>query len=275
MKVETGFGLAADWASRDSNKACVILLYFGALPDWTEVWKFTAQHNNEVTFFVFQDDYESCQSGNVFFVKAGLEAFNNRVSQLDNSLTCAHPYKICDFRPLLAQIVPDVIRHYDYWGWGDLDVFYGDLSETVAPGFGRYDYIATGWNGESGPLAFFRNTEAVNHLWRRIPDVREKLNSRESFALDEKDFLDLLRDNVDCDIEFRECLKDLPATWRDGKLTSRKSGRQYALHHFGGHVGGSQPQINKMSAKLLRHIRHGGGFVIKRNFKVARSHWWH
>lgn len=259
----------------ETEKICVLLFYFGELPAWIDIWKHTAALNSTINFILFQDKIQTINEGNVSLIRFSLGEFNRNPKLAELGISCKSPYKICDFRPLFGYLFSEILSDYTYWGWGDLDVFYGDLSETVAPGFGRYDYIATGWNGESGPLAFFRNTEAVNHLWRRIPDVREKLNSRESFALDEKDFLDLLRDNVDCDIEFRECLKDLPATWRDGKLTSRKSGRQYALHHFGGHVGGSQPQINKMSAKLLRHIRHGGGFVIKRNFKVARSHWWH
>ena len=163
------------------------------------------------------------------------------------------------------------MKHYEYWGWGDLDVFYGNLEETLGLSFGKFDYISTGLNGESGPLAFLRNSPKVNNLWKSIPDLHEKLNDSQGYAIDERAFLEILRANVSCDIVFRECLHDLPAVWKDGNLTSLRSGKSYALHHFGGHVGHSQKQITKVSHKIAKHLEGGGAFRIGRNFKIRRK----
>lgn len=102
----------------------------------------------------------------------------------------------------------------------------------VGASFGQFDYISTGWEGESGPLAFLRNCETVNTLWRQIPDVREKLYDETCRALDEKELVSLLRANFICDIVFRECLRDVPARWKDGQLRSIRTDSEYAFASF-------------------------------------------
>jgi len=36
-------------------------------------------------------------------------------------------YKLCDIRPALGDIHPQEIEGYDYFGYGDIDVIYGNI----------------------------------------------------------------------------------------------------------------------------------------------------
>ena len=39
------------------------------------------------------------------------------------------PYKCCDIKPVMGYLLEDQIKVYDFWGFGDLDVIYGNLRE--------------------------------------------------------------------------------------------------------------------------------------------------
>ena len=181
-------------------------------------------------------------------------------------------YKVCDFRPLIAELFPELISNYQYWGFGDFDVLCGDILSVVGDKLGKFDYVSTGWEGESGPLAFLLNSEKVNTLWRSISGIHSKLNETEYIGIDEHEILDALKQKCSCDIVFRECLYDLPAQWHQGKLHSLRQGTEYALYHFGGAgLRKSKSRIVKKAPKLIEHIRRGGAIRISGRNNLVRS----
>lgn len=250
------------------NFVCVLIVHFGQLPKWFDMWRYTAHINQNIDFHVMQNDRNDCVEDNIFYHKMSLDHFNTALLLKAERMAVKSPYKLCDFRPLFAEIFPDIIEDYGYWGWGDLDVIYGDVLGAVGASFGQFDYISTGWEGESGPLAFLRNCETVNTLWRQIPDVRDKLYDETFRALDEKELVYLLRANFICDIVFRECLRDVPARWKDGQLRSIRTDSEYALHHFGGGLARTRPQIIRDADLIVRHLKRGGALRINRRLSV-------
>lgn len=253
---------------------CVLIAYIGKLPDWFEIWRFAAKKNSKVDFVLVQDQLPAHSDANIRFINLSLGEINMLPKMVDNQLRCSHPYKLCDYKPLYGYLFDEYIHKYDYWGFGDIDVLYGDIAGILGSKFGSFDYISTGWNGESGPLAFIKNTKKMNSLWRKIPQVVEILNSSSSFAMDEKHFLELLSKSCKCDIEFRECLNDLPAIWKNGHITSLRSSKEYVLYHFGGRISGSQKQICKHSSNLLRQMESENTLIIKNNFKISKYSKW-
>ena len=190
--------------SRKDRSVMVLILHFGALPKWFDIWLYTAKLNGGIDFHLFQDAVENFQDKNIFYHSLTLADFNELPLLKAEGYKLKHPYKFCDFRPLIAEIFPEIIAPYEYWGWGDLDVIYGDILSVVGESFNKFDYISTGWEGESGPLAFLRNSEQINSLWRLIPDINLKLNSEKCIALDEREFVSMLRDDFSCDIVDRK-----------------------------------------------------------------------
>lgn len=256
----------------NGSRICVLIIYLGKLPEWFDLWRHTARENSKVDFILIQDQLTEKVESNIRYINLSLEDINKLPQMRNAGLQSISPYKLCDYRPMYAHLFPEFIKDYAYWGWGDLDVIYGDIHGTLGSSFGEFDYISTGWKGESGPLAFLRNCEEINSLWQKIPGVQDILRSQESYAMDEKHFVELLRDTGKCDIEFRECLHDLPSIWKNGHLVSKRSGREYTLHHFGGHVSNSQSQIIRETKKLLQHVKCGGALKIKSNFKIKKVH---
>ena len=254
--------------SVSNNKTCVLILHFGSLPKWFDLWKYTAKLNPEIDFLIFQDDRETVREENIYLIRDSLEGINALPRMKAQGWHVDSFYKLCDLRPALAYILEDKIQNYTYWGWGDLDVFYGNILSVLGDSFGKYDYIATGRDGQSGPLAFLRNSPEINSLWRKI-DMHSIINDAENhYAADEVAFLDLLKENASCDINFRECLDDLPAQWTNGHLIGR-NGREHALFHFGGRLKHSQKQIGDASDNIIQGMRKTGGFEILQNYRIV------
>jgi hypothetical protein len=248
-------------------KICIIIVHFGKLPPWFPVWQITAAGNSGIDFHLFTDGKEVIAAKNVIRHDMDLVAFNNMDSVVRLGLKLEVPYKLCDLRPALAKIFPDLVASYDYWGWGDLDVVYGRIRECVAGSLGRFDYIATGWNGQSGPLALLRNHEVVNSLFLSMPNWREKMNEKEPRGLDEIEFLDLLKTKVTCDIVFRECLFDLPARLIGGRLVGVYSGREYVIYHFGANYPSIRASVIKNVGWLAKSLESGESIYIDRRGK--------
>ena len=41
------------------------------------------------------------------------------------------PWELCAFRPAYGDIFEEYFNGYDFWGYGDLDVIYGDLDKYI------------------------------------------------------------------------------------------------------------------------------------------------
>jgi hypothetical protein len=242
-------------------RLAVIIVHFGGLPEWFPLWLKSANNNLGVDFHLFTEVDPRC-TGNVVWHQLSLECFNQLEVVEAQQLKLLKPYKLCDFRPAFGKIFAAELRSYDYWGWGDLDVVYGDVVGCLSGSFGKYDYIATGWDGASGPLAFLRNCPEVTELFKNIPNYREKMNDQKSHALDEIDFLEALKLNASCDIVFRECVLDLPAKVCAGKIISL-TGRHYVLYHFGGRHSYLRGGIVGNLTKLLKCLGADRGIHIR------------
>jgi hypothetical protein len=100
----------------------------------------------------------------------------------------ADPYKLCDIKPAYGFLHADDLRRYDFWGFGDIDVIYGQLREWFThEHLTRYDLFSSHIRRISGHLTLLRNTPRMHQLFQRIPNWQEKFCGPNEM-LDEKAF---------------------------------------------------------------------------------------
>jgi hypothetical protein len=81
-----------------------------------------------------------------------------------------HPYLLCDYKPMYGAIFTEEIKDYEYWGYSDIDLIYGNLQKFILPYLSEgYDSISFRDEIQSGSLSFFKNTETVNYLFKLEP----------------------------------------------------------------------------------------------------------
>lgn len=140
---------------------CVVIPYFGMLPPNMNTFLYSASFNSRIDWLILTDQETTnlIHPKNVKFVYSSFDLVQKRFQHIIDDKICLNaPYKLCDYRPLYGNAFSDYLNGYDYWGYGDLDVVYGDLMKFISPGLQRkYDRI-----GGLGHFTLYKNNPEVN-----------------------------------------------------------------------------------------------------------------
>ncbi len=165
-------------------KVLVITVYIGPLPALMPLWLRSAAANPQIDFLVVTDQpAPPAIPANVRFRQADLASLRDHWSaQTGMPVALATPYKLNDFKPLFWSLA-DKLDAYDYWGYCDLDVVFGDLGLITVGRLGRYDMLLS-----EGHLRLFRNDERTREAWREVAAPRrwtDILADPVNFGMDE------------------------------------------------------------------------------------------
>ncbi|MGL6199648.1 MAG: DUF6625 family protein [Lachnospiraceae bacterium] len=169
------------------NRVVFIIPYFGVIPPMWMIWKETVIHNEKFDFLIFTDIEELKSEKNLHIVNI---EFKNLKKQFENKLkmeiNLKQPYKLCDFRPAYGVLFEDYIKGYEFWGYCDLDLLFGDIGTFITEDIlDRYEKIL-----EHGHLTCYKNTIEINTIFKndgQYPEYnyQEVFVSPESFYFDE------------------------------------------------------------------------------------------
>ncbi len=76
-------------------------------------------------------------------------------------------YCLSDVRPMLAEVFPDNVRGYEWWGWVEMDTVLGDLDNLLPPLLNTFDAVSAFNTAVSGPLMMLRNVSRCNELFKK------------------------------------------------------------------------------------------------------------
>ena len=145
---------------------------------------------------------------NVRLVNISWKHYQERISDtLGLRYSPITPLSICDLRPAFGRIYETEIRNFDYFGWGDIDVIYGDIRNFYDEAVLSTNAISADPNICSGHLMLLKNEEWLRDAFRLIPGWRSKLERPEPGewrdCLDEAHLSGILSSNAQARGEFR------------------------------------------------------------------------
>ena len=179
-----------------TKKIAIICPYFGKWPYWIDLYFQSCKFNKGVDFCFFTDCEikEAYKAENIRFFQLSFQEYCQKVSdRLGISFCPDNPYKLCDLKPFYGYVHEDLLVTYDFWGFGDLDLVWGDIKKFCADKIlDSKDVFSTHADRVSGHFALIRNTEHYRELCFRIPSWQNKLEDRGHYALDEIDYSVLL-----------------------------------------------------------------------------------
>ena len=142
------------------KKIGVIIPFFGKWPEWFDYFLHSCIHNPTIDW-IFPNDCElpGIAADNLKFIPYQLREFNKKASEiLEFDIQLEHPYKICDFKPTYGEIFNELIKGYDFWGYGDLDLIYGDIRSFYTEQLlERYDILSNHEEFITGHFCLLRN----------------------------------------------------------------------------------------------------------------------
>lgn len=145
------------------KKACCILPYFGKFNGYFQLWLNSCKINESITWFVITDDHTLYSTPpNVKFVYSDFDTIKRKAVLLFGSdIKLRTPYDLCLFRPAYHKLFNSFVEGFDYWGFCDCDLIFGDISADIAPIMEKgVDKIS--WRGH---FTLFRNSSEINELY--------------------------------------------------------------------------------------------------------------
>lgn len=171
-------------------KIAKLIPYFGKWPEYINMYLETCRNNSFIDF-VFINDLSPIPNApsNIKFIHYTFSDLQDRIANLFqvNGKQIV-PYKLCDFRPAYGVIFEEIVRDYDFWGYGDIDLFYGNLGKVITPEvWATHDIVCLKGLHLHGPFTFYRNTPFINHLFEtegyyKIPFALKEYVSFDEFG---------------------------------------------------------------------------------------------
>ena len=176
-------------------KVAQIIPYFGKWPEWIELYMYSCGHNPMVDFIFYTDcPLPKHRYANTIFNICSFDDYKKIVSnRLNINYNISSAYKLTDLKPFLGFIHKRELNNYDFWGFGDLDLVYGDLSIIVnEDNLTRYDLITTHNYHIAGHFTLCRNNSYYRNLCFKLKDWSIGLAEDIHHGYDEAEWSDLV-----------------------------------------------------------------------------------
>jgi hypothetical protein len=177
---------------KHQQSIALIICYYGEFPWYFSYFVHSCKHNPSINFYIITDNktLTSPLPDNVKLIYKTLEETSFLATQkLGFEVSMDYSYKLCDFKPAYGFIFSEILKDYDFWGYGDLDVIFGNIrnfaTETMLE---NYDLMSIQPYWLPGCFSLFRNTPKLNTLFMQSKDYEKVFRSRKHYCFDETNF---------------------------------------------------------------------------------------
>ncbi|MCD8039317.1 MAG: hypothetical protein LUE96_09575, partial [Lachnospiraceae bacterium] len=145
------------------NEIGIIATWFGELPNYFSAWLKSAEANKSIDFIVISDCDVESESSNIITIKSTLQNEVRKYEEkLKRRIKIDNAYKFCDCRLFFGLLYEDMLSEYDFWGYCDIDLVFGDIRSFVTDTvLEKYDRIYT-----YGHLCLYRNNTLMKNVYK-------------------------------------------------------------------------------------------------------------
>jgi hypothetical protein len=173
----------------------IIIDYFGKWPEWFPLFLESCRHNSTIKWLFHTDcDFEHYEIANVFFKFTTKEKYIANIKRkLNVSITLEDNYKLCELKPMCGLLYEEEILGYDFYGYGDIDVIYGNIRDFYTSNVLENNVISTHTWCVSGHLALFKNTKWMRNAFKRYKGWKKIVENPEYQRFDEDLFINVFK----------------------------------------------------------------------------------
>lgn len=228
----------------------IIICYIGKLPWYFDYFAQSCKYNPSIDFIIVTDDtgYSKPSSTNVRFIYKTLSEINHIAKEkLELPVQITTGYKLCDFKPTYGILFSELLKGYDFWGHGDIDVIYGNIRKFITKKvLQKNDLVSVRHDYVTGHFTLFRNTRKMNELFKLSKDFRKVLTSERNFCFDETNYtfeyftLGISYENIPSEVESMT------------HLVRKLERERYLVAYFDFHIiEGTPGKLNWSKGKLI------------------------
>ncbi|OFY18588.1 MAG: hypothetical protein A2W98_04980 [Bacteroidetes bacterium GWF2_33_38] len=280
------------------EKIIVIIPYYGSWPNYIQIFNDTCKNNPliNICFITDLDKFENASS-NITFFKLSFQELKKRIGNIfDISIPNHKPYKLCDFRPAYGIIFSDIVKDFDFWGYADNDLIFGNLKKFISSeNLNENDILCFRPDHLHGPFTIYRNTSLINNLFKCSPDYLDIFKNeiylsfdefgKDNFRLQKNKTLDNLPDDSISVIALKAklkgeikifmkllCKEKISETneiikYDNGKVSIYKTNVEYAFYHWVIEKRAAYFSYPKWSKIPTKYFISPSGFYTEQQFK--------
>ena len=224
------------------NRIVLIIPYFGKWPIWFDAHLISIKSNPSIDWLFFTDcPIPNYAPSNCRFIKSSMGEMEQLFSsKTEISTVLKKPYKLCDFKPAYGHIFEDYIHEYEFWGFTDIDIIWGNIAQYITENMlSTYEIINSRKKLIGGHFCIFRNTKELKCLYQKGNVYRQAFKSPEMKRFCEDSFSKIVskvkQDGLSVKIdEYFVNQKNGKAhqeyyldrwLWNDGKMFELKNGK--------------------------------------------------
>lgn len=173
----------------------IIIDYFGKWPEWFPLFLESCRYNPTIDWLIHTDcSFDQFDVKNVFFKFMSKADYAENVNRkLNLNFKFSSNYKLCDLKPMYGVLYEDEIKKYDVYGYGDIDVIYGNIRHFYSPDILKHYLISTHVWCISGHLALFRNTKWMRNSFKKFKEWKKVIENPECLRFDEDLYINVFK----------------------------------------------------------------------------------
>ncbi|MBO4616003.1 MAG: hypothetical protein J5717_01510 [Lachnospiraceae bacterium] len=147
---------------------CVTVVWMGPFPGDFGLWLNSVEKNPSIDFYIITDrEAPENSPSNVYYIKSTLEEVKAKFEKkLGMKVRINKPYKLCDFKPVWWMLMDERLNNYDYYGYCDIDMVFGDIRHFLTDEFlEKYDKIF-----DRGYFTLYKNSEEMRYFFKKTAD---------------------------------------------------------------------------------------------------------
>ncbi len=174
--------------NKKQSSIALVNVWMGELPEYFKPWLISAAGNPTIDFFVFTNAVNvPATPANVHLIPCTFEEVKERIqARFDFEICLDRTYKLCDYKPSYGEAFSDHLKDYDFWGYCDLDLIWGNIRKYVTEDILKANERVFG----RGHFTLMKNTPEVNAYYRTLSypgtlDYKTVYTTGRSYAYDE------------------------------------------------------------------------------------------
>jgi len=169
-----------------------LICWQGKYPWYFPYFLHSCRYNPTIDYLIFSDNNDPNLDlpPNVKIIPYSIDQFKAEAAKtLGFEVTVESGYKLCDFKPAYGAIFSDYIKDYDFWGYCDVDVIFGNICSFMTDELlNEYDIISARHDYLTGCFALYRNNPFMRELFKQSKDYRKVFTDPRNFFFDETNF---------------------------------------------------------------------------------------
>jgi hypothetical protein len=176
------------------NHSSIVFLicWSGYYPWYFPYFLHSCRYNPDIDFLIFTDNTGSKLDlpANVKIIPYSIEQFKANVAKMMGfEVAVESGYKFCDFKPAYGFIFSEWMKNYDFWGYCDVDVIFGNIRAFMTNELlNEYDIISARHDYLTGCFTLYRNNPTMWELFKQSKDYRKVFTDPRNFFFDETNF---------------------------------------------------------------------------------------